>query len=185
MTEESRHTAGGMMLGQPIGCKNKGESRVTRWRESIFLAGKPMYGRVRVARVKRVVHRRLERLVVRWHRSILQTARNVKPPEAIFMQHEGRVTRDCIKPVLVSDWAKLGGLVGREIGDVDAGPFALGLVPPNQFLAVAPRRAGRAGARSIIYDAAVARPGEAPPVSEIIFRITRVRLVNFIGTKHA
>src|SRR5437870_8531867 len=101
------------------------------------------------------------------------------------MQHERRVTRDCLKPVLSSDWAELGGLVGREIGDVDAGPFALGLVPPNQFLAVAPRRAGRAGARSIIYDAAVARPGEAPPVAKVIRRFPRKSLVDFVRAEDA
>src|SRR5437879_5465378 len=57
MTEKARHTSGGMMLGQPVSCKNKRKSRVARRRKPIFLPGKPMYGRVRVARVKRVVHR--------------------------------------------------------------------------------------------------------------------------------
>src|SRR5205814_773286 len=118
MTEKARHAAGSMVLGQSIGCKNKGKSRISRRREPIFLAGKPMHSRVRVARVKRVVYRGLERFVMSRHRSILQTARNKKPAEAIFMQHEGRIAGNRIKPVLVSDWAKLGGFVGWEIGDV-------------------------------------------------------------------
>src|SRR5438445_7554784 len=160
MTEKARHATGGMVLGQPIGCKNKRKSRVTRWRESIFLAGKPMYRRVGVARVKRVVHRRLERFVVRRHWSVLQSARDMKPAQSVFMQHKRRIARDRIKSALVSCWAKLGHLLGRKIGDVEAGPFALGLVPPDQFLALAPWLAGRFGARSIIYAAAIGRPGE-------------------------
>src|SRR6266853_964022 len=153
MTEKARHATGGMVLGQPIGCKNKRKSRVTRWREPIFLAGKPMYGRVRVARVKRVVHWRLERLVVRRHRSILQTARDIKPAEAVFMQNEGSVAGNRIKAALVSDWAKLGRLLDRKIGVINARPSALHLVPPDQFLAIAPRFAGRTGAGSIVDDA--------------------------------
>src|SRR5437762_5219230 len=57
--------------------------------------------------------------------------------------------------------------------------------PTRLTLAVAPRFAGRAGARSIIYDAAIARPDESPTVAKIIFRITRVRLVNLIRTEDA
>src|SRR5438067_2185669 len=60
VTEKARHTSVSMMLGQPVGCKNKRKSRVSWRREPIFLAGKPMYSRVRVARVKRVVYGRLE-----------------------------------------------------------------------------------------------------------------------------
>src|SRR6266567_3645636 len=158
-----------MVLGQSVGCKNKRKSRITRRGKPIFLAGKPMYSRVRVARVKRVVHRRLERLVVRRHRAVLQTARNVKPAEPIFMQNEGSVAANPIEAALVSGWSKLWRLLQRKIGGINARPFALHLVPPDQFLAIAPRLAGRAGARSIIYDAPISRPREAPTVAKIIF----------------
>src|SRR5262245_30368323 len=169
MTQKTRHAPGGMVLGQPVGCKNKRKSRITRWREPIFLTRKPMYGRVRIARVERVVHRRLERLVVRRYRSILQTARDIKPPEAIFMQNKGSVAANCIKTPLVSGWPKLWRFVQRKIGIIDARPSALHLIPPNQSLAIAPRFACRAGARSIIYDSAITRPDEAPTVAKIVF----------------
>src|ERR1700682_6493866 len=156
MTEEARHTPGGVMLGQSVGGEDKRKSRVTRRREPILLTGKPIDRRVCIARVKRVVHGRLERFVVRWHRPVLQTFRNVKPAEPVFVQHEGRVPGDCIKSAFVSGWAKLGRLFDRKIGNVDAGPFPLLPVPPDQFLAVAPWLAGRTGARSIIYDATIA-----------------------------
>src|SRR5438094_3996932 len=144
-----------------------------------------MHSRVRVARVKRVVYGRLERFVMCRHRSILQTARDIKPPEPVFMRDERRVAGNPIKTALVSGWSKLWRLLHRKIGDVAARPFPLRSVPPNQFLALAPRFAGWAGARSIIYDAAIAGPGEAPTVAKIIFRITRVRLVNLIRTEDA
>src|ERR1700730_536719 len=171
MAEESRHAAGGMVLGQPVGSEDKWKSRIAGRREPVFLASKPIDRRVRVARVKRVVHGRLERFVVCRHRPVLQTLRNVQPAETVFMQRERRVTRDCIKSALVSGWSKFGRFFGRKIGDVDAGPFPLPLVPPDQFLAVAPRLARRTGARSIIYDATITRPSEAPAVAEIVFRI--------------
>ena len=85
------------------------------------------------------------------------------------MQNKGGVAANSIKTDLVSGWSKLWRLVQRKVGVIDARPFALCLVPPNQFLAVAPRFAGGAGARSIIYDAPIARPGEAPTVAKIIF----------------
>src|SRR4030095_3019907 len=120
-----------MMLGQSVICKNKRKSRVTRRREPIFLAGKPMYGRVRVARGKRVVHRRRKGFIMGRHRSILQTARDIKPAEAVFMQNEGSVARNRIKAALVSGWSKSWRLLYRKIGVISARPFALHLVPPD------------------------------------------------------
>src|SRR6266550_2474329 len=114
MTEKARHTSGSMMLGQPVSCKNKRKSRVTRGREPIFLAGKPMYSRVRVARVKRVVHRRFERLVMRRHRPILQTARDIKPAEAVFMQNEGRVAANRTEAAGVNPSPARCGTVGLQ-----------------------------------------------------------------------
>ena len=56
-------------------------------------------------------------------------------------------------------------------------------VPPDQFLALAPGLAVRPRAGAIIYDAAIARPGEAPAVAEIISRLARVRFVHAIATE--
>src|SRR6266403_4924841 len=131
MTEKARHTSGGMMLGQPVSCKNERKSRIAGRREPIFLAGKPMHSRIRVSRIKRVMHWRLERFVMRRHRSILQTARNIKPAEAVFLQHEWRVASDSIKAALVSGWSKLWRLVQRKIGVINSGPFLLRAVPPD------------------------------------------------------
>src|ERR1700736_4862571 len=185
MTKETRHAASGMVLGQSISRENKRKSRVARRGEAVFWPGKPIDYGVRVARIKCVVHRRFERFVVSRHRSVLQTFRNMQPPKTVFVQDERRIARDPSKSAFVSSWAKLGRLVGHKIRDVDAAPFVLALVPPNQFLALAPRFAGRFGARSIIYNAAIGRPGKAPAVAQKIRRFPRKRLVDFVRTDDA
>src|SRR5882672_11656321 len=106
------------------------------------------------------------------HRSILQTARDVKPPEPVFMRDERRVAGNSIKAALVSDWSKRWGLLQRKIGGIDSGPFVLRSLPPNQFLAIAPRLAGRAGTRSIIYNSPITWPSEAPAVAKIVLRVS-------------
>src|SRR6202022_4242577 len=97
-----------------------------------------------------------------------------------FMQHERCVPRNRLESVLISGWSEPRRFFDREIRDVDAGPFSLPLVPPDQFLALAPRLAGRFGACSIIYNAAIGRPGKAPAVTQIIRRVPRKRLVDFV-----
>src|SRR5207237_10906612 len=109
--------------------------------------------------------------VLRRHHPILQTSPNDEPAEPVFVQHERRVPGTCIKTALLSAWSKFRRLFWRKIGNVDTGPFALPLVPPNQFLALAPRLAGRFGARRIIYDTVVAPPGEAPRAANILLRV--------------
>src|SRR6266566_8269389 len=95
------------------------------------------------------------------HRSILQTARDIKPPEPVFMRDERRVAGNPIKAALVSGGSKLWRFLHRKIGIINASPFALRAVPPDQFLAIAPRFAGRTGARSIYMMRR--SPGQAKP----------------------
>src|SRR5207237_7007619 len=97
--------AGGVVLGEQIGSQDKGKSPIRGRREPIFLASKPMHSRVRVARVKRVVYGRLERFVMCRHRSILQTARDINPPEPVFMRDERRVARNTIQRAHGSGWS--------------------------------------------------------------------------------
>src|SRR5205085_6768408 len=185
MTEETRHAAGGVVLGQPIGRENEWEARIARRREAILLTRKPIDDRVCVARIECILYRRLQRLIVRRHWSVLQTFRHMQPAEAVFVQDEGGVAGDRVESVLVSSWPKLRRFFDREIRLIVAGPFALRRVPPNQFLALTPGLTGRTRARSIIYNAAIARPDEAPAVTQKSFRISRVRLVDFVRAENA
>src|SRR6266481_3138725 len=103
---------------------------------------------------------------MRGERSVLQPFWHIKPTQSVFMQNKWRITRNCIK----SFGAYFGLVVGRfplyKSGNVDAGPF-FG-IPPDQFFPFAPGSPIRPRAGAIIYDSAIARPTEAPAVTEII-----------------
>src|SRR5438094_1502714 len=81
MTEETRHAAAGMVFGEPIGRKNKWKTGIARRRETVFSAREPIHHRIRIARIERVVHKRLERFVMRWHWAMLQNLRHVTQDE--------------------------------------------------------------------------------------------------------
>src|SRR5260370_14499725 len=98
------------------------------------------------------------------------------------MQDERCVAGDGVESTLVSGWTKFGRLVRHKIGNVDAAPFALRCVPPDQFLSFAPGLSGRFGARSIIYNTAVGPPDEAPPLTQTTLSIARRRHVHVVPT---
>src|SRR5205814_10271098 len=58
--QEARHTAGGMMLGQPIRRENIRKPRIPWRSKTVLRASKPIDHWVRVARIKEIVHRRFQ-----------------------------------------------------------------------------------------------------------------------------
>src|SRR5712675_751984 len=98
------------------------------------------------------------------------------------MQNERRVTGNCIE----SFGAYLRLVVGRfsfhKTGNVYAGPFFR--VPPHQFFPFAPWMTVRPRTGPVIDDAPIARPREAPAVTEIIFGFARVGLVDAVAAKN-
>src|SRR5439155_3312420 len=97
MTEKARHATGRMMFGQPIGGQHKWKSRIARRREPIVITREPVHRRIGVVRIKFIRDRGLERLVMSWQWSVLQTFWHVKPAQAVLMQDKRRVTGDCIQ----------------------------------------------------------------------------------------
>src|SRR5207237_7110823 len=57
MAQETRHPAGGMMLGQPISCHYIGKPRIAGRSKTVLRAGEPIDYRVGVARIKEIAHR--------------------------------------------------------------------------------------------------------------------------------
>src|SRR5438093_10155673 len=99
-------------------------------------------------------------------RAVLQTFWHIDPAQAVLVQDKRRITWNRIKT-----FGAYLGLVVRSFalyksGNIDAGPF-FG-VPPDQFFAFAPGMPVRSRAGAIINDPAIARPAEAPAVTEII-----------------
>src|SRR6266404_3807027 len=103
---------------------------------------------------------------MRRERPILQTFRHVNPAQAVLVQDERRVTRNCIKALRTYLRFIVGSFPLYESRNIDAGPFFR--VPPDQFFAFAPGMPVRPRAGAIINDSTIARPTEAPAVTEIV-----------------
>src|SRR6266480_4136453 len=97
MTQKTRHATGRVVFSQTVGRQNVWKSRVTRRREPIFLTREPALRWIGVARIKLIRDWRLERLVMSGERSVLQTFWYVNPAQAVFMQNEWRIARNCIE----------------------------------------------------------------------------------------
>ena len=102
-----------------------------------------------------------------WERSVLQTFWHVDPAQAVLVQNERRITRNCIETFGAYFRLVIGRFPLYKSGNIDAGPFFR--VPPDQFFPFAPGMAVRPRTGAIVNDSAIARPREAPAVTEIIF----------------
>src|SRR5205823_678248 len=122
---------------------------------------------------------------MRRHWAVLQTRRNMEPAETVLVQNEWCVAGDRVEAGLVTLRPKGRFSLHRKVRSIEPGPLELIDIPPNEFLLFAPRPSVRSRARSIIYDAAISGPGEAPTVSEIVLRVAGVRLVDFVPPENA
>src|SRR6476620_3307051 len=155
-----------MMFGQAIRGQHKWEPRIAGRREPIFGARKPILRRIGIARIKFIWYRRLERFVMSRERAVLQTLWHVDPAQAVLVQDKRRIPRNCIKTFGADLRLIVRSFPLYKSGHIDASPF-FG-VPPDQFFPFAPGTAVRPRASPIINDSTIARPTEAPAVTEII-----------------
>src|SRR6266581_1725271 len=99
------------------------------------------------------------------------------------MQNERRITGNCIEAFGAYLRLEVGRFSFHKAGNVYAGPFFR--VPPHQFFPFAPWMSVWPRTGAVIYDASIARPCEAPAMTEIIFGFARVGLVDAVAVKHA
>src|SRR5579875_2667458 len=119
-------------------------------------------GRIALLLVERVMYGRLRWLVVRWQRPILHPLWREEPAPAIRLHNEGIAARNSVHARRVG-WRRIvGSLVQREIGNVVARPLFLFRVPPDVLLALRPGAALRIRRCTVVEDAPVGGPGEAP-----------------------
>ena len=164
--QRPRHAAGGVVLGEPVGRHHVGEH---------LGAGLAVGGVVRVAlavehlahgvgllAVKRVLERRLMGLVVGRHGTVREPARHVEPPLSVGLHDEGLVaSQGHLRPRALG-WLVVGAHGFLEVGDVEARPLLLVVVPPHVLLAFGPRLAVGIGRRPVVDDVAVHRPRPRP-----------------------
>src|SRR5204862_5785403 len=93
------------------------------------------------------------------------------------MHDERRVAGERFIAALVRVGLVVRRLAARAIRDVVSDPLALLFVPPDQRLALTPRRAVRLRRRAVVEDAAVERPRVTPAVSVAALRLAFVRFV--------
>src|SRR5438067_9454514 len=103
---------------------------------------------------------------MRGKRAVLQSFGHVNPTQAVFVQDERRITRNCIESFRSYLRLVIGRFSLHKSGNIDAGPFFR--VPPDQFFAFAPWMSVRPRAGTGINDSTIARPTEAPAVAEVI-----------------
>src|SRR5204863_8725284 len=122
-------------------------------------------------RVEIVLEVRLQRLVVRGQRPVLQAGRNVEPAKAVGVHDERRVAGKGLVAAFVLAAARARALALGEVRHIVAGPLLLLLVPPDEFLALAPRLAVGGGGAAVVENAPVERPGESPAVAVAAARL--------------
>src|SRR5205085_5282828 len=120
---------------------------------------------------------RFERLVVGRQRAILQSRRNPDPYHAVGMHDEWRVARQRVVAAFLFVAPIIGPLRFREIGNVVAAPLPFCLVPPNEFLPLAPRCAVGTRRAAVVENPSIERPGVAPSMSVSSARLSLVRFV--------
>src|SRR5437879_4273165 len=120
---------------------------------------------------------------MRRQRSILQTFWHVKPAQSVLVQNKRSITGNRVESLRA--WLRfvLRSFSFYEAGNVYACPFFR--VPPHQFFPFAPRTTVRPCTGTVVNDSAIARPREAPAVTEIISGFSRVCLVHAIAAKNA
>src|SRR3954453_7390621 len=153
MREAARHSASGVVLGEPIRGQYVGKALVGRIRVLVVGALHRICGGIlRDVRIQQIVTGRLQRFVVGGQRAIFQSARDPDPAHAVRMHDEGLIARDGVVAIGIFARLVIGSFVFGEVGVVVAGPLVLLLVPPDEFLALAPRLAVGTRRRAVIKD---------------------------------
>src|SRR5262249_20886333 len=131
--------------------------------------------RIRALGVQRIFDGRFQRFVMGRQRTVFQSARNVQPADAIWVQRKWPRTterRDSESNIQFG-WSS-GSKVFLVIRIVEPRPVFVCLVPPDQFLALAPRFSIRTRRCAVINDAAIVRPREPPAVTEQVRGFTLI-----------
>ncbi len=132
MRERTGHAAGGVMLGEAVGGEHVREFNVGR--TGVVIAGARFAIGLRIGLpvgVKRIFHRGFERLVVRRKWTVGQTDRDPDPAEAVGVEDERLVAFQRGVAFGIGRRLVVRSFGGDEIGDVVAGPFFGGGIPPH------------------------------------------------------
>ncbi len=137
-----------------LGCRHVGDvvqrpcEKAYRWVGTVF-------------GIEQVAKRRLDRLVMRRKRPVLNGGR-VQPAQSVGLRDEGVCPGDGGHARRAWRRLVIGRLVHFEVRFVLSYPAPLLCVPPNQFLTLRPGPPFGIGRGPVVQDADIVRPGEAP-----------------------
>ena len=167
MGQGARHTPRSVVFGQAIGGEDIRELWIIgRMSVRVFAPLFFLRRRISLLAVQHIREQRFQRFVVRWQRSVLQTARNIEPAHAIRMQNKRLRPTQRLDPVAPF---KIGFDIGcsrlLEIRCVQSRPLPPLFVPPHKLLLLTPWLAIRTRGGPVVDDATVVRPGKTPAVA--------------------
>src|SRR5207244_4546807 len=105
------------------------------------------------------------------------TRRHPEPADAVEMHDERRVAAKRFVAAFLLIALRIGTLRLCEVGNVVAAPLPFRVVPPHEFLPLAPRRSVRRGGAAVVEDAPIERPGVSPSVTISAARLALERFV--------
>src|SRR5579864_5483685 len=166
------------MFRQPIRAHDIGEANIGRTGVTVFGPLVPHCCRIALlVWIKWIANWRLQSFVVRWQRTVGQSLRRENPASPIRVQDKRFISGESLITLRVFRRLIIRRFRPREVRDVQPGPLFVLLIPPNEFLALAPRLPIRTGRGAVIEDAAVRRPGKAPAMSPEVLGIPLVSAV--------
>ncbi len=160
---ESAHRPAQVMLGQAERAGDDGKLAARRSGQLIERPGESAHRRAaRLPGIKEVADRRLDRLVVRRQRAVLDGPGSVKPAQAVGLHDERLRARERRHARGTGGRLDSRAAWRVEVRLVVADPAALRRVPPDEFFPLRPGPAFGIGRGAVVHDAAIVRPGEAP-----------------------
>ena len=166
MRHRPAHPSRRVMLGEAVGREDVGKNVGSRLPVGgvVTVVGtrELLAGRVGPLAVEGVLERRLVWLVMRRERPVGQAGRRVQPARAVRLHDEWLVSPDGVLGLCVVGRLVVRALGSLEVGDIKAGPLPLLFVPPDVFLALAPRLPLGVCGGPIVDDATVHRPRPRP-----------------------
>src|ERR1700736_2772491 len=107
---------------------------------------------------------------MRGKRTVPEPARGKQPSATVRFEDERIRAGVPVQPDALVIRRCIGGLLYREIRDVDPRPGARAGVPPDVFLSLGPRLAGRIRGGAVVVHAPVAGPRVAPFGIDVVVR---------------
>src|SRR2546425_1071929 len=137
--KHARHRAGGVVLRQPIRAHDTGEAVIGRTGVTVF---RPLVSHccriVLLVWIKWIAYWSFQSFVVCWQGAVCQSLWGENPARPIGVQDERFIPGESLITLRVFRRLVIRRFRLREVRDVQSRPLFVLLIPPNEFLTLAP-----------------------------------------------